>query len=198
MRAIDRRCLKRFLIVGVASSIAMMAPIAMAAGNASDQSLNQKVQSTRFDDWYYRCVDVNLPDGKVAAQCEVAQIAQVKHGDENINVLTLAISKSTGNKSTSSANGFILTALVPLNVVLPEGLGLASDGRNIAKIPYRNCNQAGCWAQLPLDQKTLARLQKGNAGEARLRMIDNQIVNLKFSLKGLTRALAELNTSQKI
>ncbi|MGN6450951.1 MAG: invasion associated locus B family protein [Brucella intermedia] len=157
-----------------------------------------KVQATRFDDWYYRCADVKVADGKSIAQCEVAQVAQVKQGEGTANVLTLAIAKTApeaGKKA--SDNDLLLTALVPLNVVLPVGLGLAVDGKDVVTIPYRNCNQAGCWAQQKLDGKMLTALQKGSAGEARLRLMNGQNINLKFSLKGLTKALAELQKPAK-
>jgi invasion protein IalB len=156
------------------------------------------VQSTRFDDWYYRCAEVKAADGKTVPQCEVAQIAQVKQGEENVNILTLAIAKAAPEAGKKpSGNELLLTALVPLNVVLPIGLGLAADSKDVVTIPYRNCNQAGCWAQQNLDQKMLTALQKGSAGEARLRLMNGQNINLKFSLKGLTKALAELQKPTK-
>ncbi len=156
------------------------------------------VQSIRFDDWYYRCAEVKAADGKTVPQCEVAQIAQVKQGEENVNVLTLAIAKAAPEAGKKpSGNELLLTALVPLNVVLPIGLGLAADSKDVVTIPYRNCNQAGCWAQQKLDQKMLTALQKGSAGEARLRLMNGQNINLKFSLKGLTKALAELQKPTK-
>ncbi|MBE0560734.1 invasion associated locus B family protein [Brucella anthropi] len=156
------------------------------------------VQSTRFDDWYYRCTDVKVSDGKSVAQCEVAQIAQVKQGDQDVNVLTLAIAKTAPEAGKKpSDNDLLLTVLVPLNVVLPIGLGLAADGKDVVTIPYRNCNQSGCWAQQKLDGKMLTALQKGSAGEARLRLMNGQNINLKFSLKGLTKALAELQKPSK-
>ncbi len=156
------------------------------------------VQSTRFDDWFYRCVDVKASDGKSVAQCEVAQIAQVKQGEGTANVLTLAIAKTAPEAGKKpSNNDLLLTGLVPLNVVLPIGLGLAADGKDVVTIPYRNCNQAGCWAQQKLDGKMLTALQKGSAGEARLRLMNGQNINLKFSLKGLTKALAELQKPAK-
>ncbi|WP_273726744.1 invasion associated locus B family protein [Brucella gallinifaecis] len=156
------------------------------------------VQSKRFDDWYYRCAEVKAADGKALSQCEVAQIAQVKQGEENVNVLTLAIAKTAPEAGKKpSGNELLLTALVPLNVVLPIGLGLAADGKDVVTIPYRNCNQAGCWAQQKLDQKMLAALQKASAGEARLRLMNGQNINLKFSLKGLTKALKELQKPTK-
>lgn len=156
------------------------------------------VQSTRFDDWYYRCAEVKAADGKTVSQCEVAQIAQVKQGEENVNVLTLAIAKAAPEAGKKpSGNELLLTALVPLNVVLPIGLGLAADGKDVVTIPYRNCNQAGCWAQQKLDPKMLGALQKGTSGEARLRLMNGQNIKLKFSLKGLTKALAELQKPTK-
>lgn len=156
------------------------------------------VQSTRFDDWYYRCAEIKAADGKALSQCEVAQIAQVKQGEENVNVLTLAIAKTAPEAGKKpSDNELLLTALVPLNVVLPIGLGLAADGKDVVTIPYRNCNQAGCWAQQKLDQKILGALQKGTSGEARLRLMNGQNINLKFSLKGFTKALAELQKPTK-
>ncbi len=185
--------------------LSLLAPVALISGwtlaqvqDAATAPLGSAVQSARFDDWYYRCVDVMASDGKSVAQCEVAQIAQVKKGDENINVLTLAIAKTApGAGKKASGNELLLTALVPLNVVLPIGLGLAVDGKDVVTIPYRNCNKAGCWAQQKLDGKMLTSLQKGSAGEARLRLMNGQNINLKFSLRGLTKALAELQKPAK-
>lgn len=157
-----------------------------------------KIQTTRFDDWTYRCAEAKAADGKSIAQCEVAQIAQVKQGDQDVSVLTLAIAKTAPEAGKKpSNNDLLLTALVPLNVVLPVGLGLAADGKDVVTIPYRNCNQAGCWAQQKLDSKMLSALQKGSAGEARLRLMNGQNINLKFSLKGLSKALAELQKPAK-
>jgi invasion protein IalB len=182
-------------IVGIFASGVMMAQAEEAKGAVSE---TPAVQSIRFDDWYYRCAEVKAADDKSVAQCEVAQIAQVKQGEENVNVLTLAIAKTAPEAGKKpSDNDLLLTALVPLNVVLPIGLGLAGDGKDVVTIPYRNCNQAGCWAQQKLDQKILGALQKGTSGEARLRLMNGQNINLKFSLKGLTKALAELQKPTK-
>jgi len=181
-----------------ASGVFTIMTFGALAQTASAAPATPAVQSTRFDDWYYRCGELKASDGKSVAQCEVAQIAQVKQGGENVNVLTLAIANTapeTGKKP--SGNDLLLTALVPLNVVLPIGLGLAADGKDVVTVPYRNCNQAGCWAQQKLDGKMLSALQKGSAGEVRLRLMNGQNINLKFSLKGLTKALAELQKPAK-
>lgn len=182
-------------VIGIFAFGVMEAQAEEAKGAAPEAPA---VQSVRFDDWFYRCVDVTASDGKSVAQCEVAQIAQVKQGDQDVNVLTLAIAKTAPEAGKrASGDDLLLTALVPLNVILPIGLGLAADGKDVVTIPYRNCNQAGCWAQQKLDSKMLTALQKGSAGEARLRLMNGQNINLKFSLKGLTKALAELQKPAK-
>ena len=186
-----RYCAKGMVVLGTAAALLSGGPIVMRGPSAV--AAEPPIQSTRFDDWYYRCVDADTGDGKSVRQCEVAQIAQVKEGEKDANVLTLAIAKTApATGKTSSGTGLLLTALVPLNVVLPVGLGLAADGKDVVNIPYRNCNQAGCWAQQALSEDMLGALQKGSSGEARLRLMNGQNINLRFSLKGLTKALAEL------
>lgn len=169
-----------------------------SAPSEQAQVESPNIRSTRFDDWFHRCADIKAPNGAVFSNCEVAQVSQIKQGEESVNVLTLAIAKTTPETGKKASNNLLLTALVPLNVVLPIGLGLATEGKNVVTIPYRNCNQSGCWAQLKLDKKTLAALQKAESGEAHLRLMNGQDINLKFSLKGLSKALSELQKPSKV
>lgn len=153
------------------------------------------MKSTKFDDWYFRCVDVKVADDKTVPSCEVAQISQVKQNGQDVNVLTLAIARTapladgTGKQQKPD---LLLTALVPLNVFLPAGFGIATNDQPVLQIAYRNCNQAGCWAQVKLDAKMLTALQKAAEGTGSLSLMNGQNVNIKFSLKGLTAALNEL------
>lgn len=184
-------------------SAATFAQAQDGSGSPTEIEPTPAVQSTRFDDWHHRCVDVKVGNGTSVRQCEVVQVAQIRQGESNVDVLTLAIAKTAPANGSGTAGGqvggdLLLTVLVPLNVVLPPGLGLVADGRDLGVVPYRNCNQAGCWAQQKLDENMLAALRKGTAGEARLRLMNGQPINLRFSLKGLTRALAALQESSKI
>ncbi|MGR9250192.1 invasion associated locus B family protein [Rhizobium leguminosarum] len=153
--------------------------------------------SRKFDDWYYRCA------GSAGAEaCEVAQVAQVTKDGKPVNILTLAIAASPagsqGNgdkgKGEKSKPRLTLTALLPLNVFLPSGLSIKADGKPVAKLDYRNCNQAGCWAQLTLDPKTTTALKRGSTAEGLVRLTNGQDVNIRFSLKGLQPALDELQS----
>ncbi|EJN02511.1 invasion associated locus B family protein [Phyllobacterium sp. YR531] len=165
------------------------APIEASAPTAPD------IRTTKFDDWYYRCVDTKESDGKVVAACEVAQISQVKQNDQDVNVLTLAIAKTAPDpvvKGKEQKPELLLTVLVPLNVFLPVGFGITVSDKPVMQVAYRNCNQAGCWAQQKLDAKMLTALQKGAEATGSLRLLNGQNINIKFSLKGLSAALSEL------
>ncbi|MBY3378938.1 invasion associated locus B family protein [Rhizobium laguerreae] len=150
------------------------------------------IKSQKFDDWYYRCT------GAAGAEaCEVAQVAQVAKDGKSVNVLTLAISTAPANSQSKGKSRLMLTALLPLNVFLPSGLSIKADGKPVAKLDYRNCNEAGCWAQQALDTKTAAALKKGAAAEGLVRLMNGQDVNIRFSLKGLKPALDELQSTTK-
>lgn len=145
------------------------------------------IGTVRHGDWYFRCAG-SRDSG--ARQCEVAQIAQVASDGRNVNVLTLAIApvKPDGN----GAPPLLLTALAPLNVLLPEQLELSVDGRSLVTIVWRNCNEAGCWAQQRLTPAMLERLKRGRAGGATMVLMNGETVTIGFPLHGLTAALADL------
>lgn len=176
------------------------------AGNDPEQSENaptdqdqSQARVRKFDDWYYRCVDVKSEDGAATEACEVVQVITVKQADEDVGMLTLAIAKAPtvapSAKASQRPGDLMLTALVPLNIFLPAGLGIDADNKSVVDLVYRNCNQAGCWSQQKLDARMLAALQRGATGQGAMQLTDGQKVNVNFSLKGLKAALSELQKS---
>jgi invasion protein IalB len=186
---------------GSATSTASGAANAQTAAPSADaqQQPGPQAHVQKFDDWYYRCVDGKAADGSATTSCEVAQIATVKQGDQDVNVLTLAIAKATDAPSAASkkvakpaAVELVLTTLVPLNMYIPAGLNIDVADKPVVQLAYRNCNQAGCWAQQKLDSKMVAALSKASDGTGHVQMMNGQKVNIKFSLKGLSAALDAL------
>ncbi|MGG6895058.1 MULTISPECIES: invasion associated locus B family protein [Rhizobium] len=166
---------------------------------ASEQQPAPQARVQKFDDWYYRCIDGKAQDGSATASCEVAQIATVKQGDQDVNILTLAVAKTPVPASNPNQKGskqpaseLILTTLVPLNMYLPGGISIDASDKQVVQLAYRNCNQAGCWAQQKLDAKMIAALAKATDGTGHVQMMNGQKVNIKFSLKGLSAALDAL------
>ncbi|TAU45188.1 invasion associated locus B family protein (plasmid) [Rhizobium leguminosarum] len=206
--------MRKFLKIGMKRTLPTIAPVLIfiACANPAfsqspvpaDQGPEQvqapaqpapAMKSQKFDDWYYRCT------GSAGTEaCEVAQVAQVAKDGKPVNILTLAIAASPTGSQGKGEKGkgdkgkprLLLTALLPLNVYLPSGLSIKADGKPVAKLDYRNCNQSGCWAQLALDTKTATALKKGSTAEGLVWLMNGQDVNIRFSLKGLKPALDEL------
>ncbi|TCR78703.1 invasion associated locus B family protein [Rhizobium sp. BK376] len=173
-----------------------------SAPTASEQQPAPQARVQKFDDWYYRCIDGKAADGQTTTNCEVAQIATVKQGDQDVNILTLAIAKVPPASSGSSqkveklpASELVVTTLVPLNMYLPAGISIDAGDKPVVQLAYRNCNQAGCWAQQKLDARMVAALAKASDGTGHVQMMNGQRVNIKFSFKGLSGALDALEKS---
>ncbi len=169
---------------------------------------NQKNKSKtkKYNDWYYRCIEQKTDKKSPARQCEVLQVAQVKSPSknqnskdaaQNVSVLTLAFSKGLPDKK-SKKRSILLTVLTPLNIHLPSGFDLTVDKNKPIKNVYRNCNQAGCWVNAQLSNLDMKRLKQGKFGLGQMRLLNGQNVRIKFSLKGLGRALAALEKEEKI
>jgi invasion protein IalB len=166
----------------------LLTSAAVAAGE------EPRILSERHDDWFYRCAQPASGADSSQTRCEAVQIAQTKQGEETVTLLTLSLSEVTQDKKKST----VLTVLTPLNVFLPVGLELTIDKGKPATLQYRNCNNAGCWIQHLIDDKTLAALKSGESGFAKIRLINGQNLNIKFSLKGLKEALKALQDGKKL
>ncbi|MGL3609075.1 invasion associated locus B family protein [Rhizobium sp. G187] len=150
----------------------------------------------RFHDWQMRCVT----NDKSHQFCEIAQVAQVMREQGGVTVLTLALAPdltALQRRGEMASPSMILTMLVPLNVALPAGLSISADGKPITKLAYRNCNQSGCWVQTSLKPTMLSALKTGKTGGATLSLIDGQAIDIRFSLTGLTAALAALESQTR-
>ena len=171
-----------FAAAAVALGLGILLPAAASA--------EPRIQSERFDDWFYRCVtpEAGKDQPQPKTQCEVVQIAQTKQGQETVNLLTISVSETAQDKKKST----VITLLAPQNVFLPRGLELSIDQQTKVGLQYRNCNNAGCWLQHSLDAKTLEALKSGQAGFANIHLINGQNLNIKFSLKGFKEALKAL------
>ncbi|AYG62434.1 invasion associated locus B family protein [Rhizobium jaguaris] len=184
---------------GAAAPTSASAQQNSASTSADQQQPAPQARVQKFDDWYYRCVDGKAADGSATTSCEVAEIATVKQGEQDVNILTLAIAKAPASTPASPQKGskaaqsdLVLTTLVPLNMYLPAGLSIDAGDKPVVQLAYRNCNQAGCWSQQKLDAKMVAALSKAADGVGHVQMMNGQKVNIKFSLKGLAAALDAL------
>ncbi len=166
---------------------------------AQDQTAMQAPQNPvvgqRFEDWTLRCVQ---PEADAAAKtpkaaCELAQSVQVEQDGKRVEILNLAIARADDKAGKAR---WALVVLAPLDVHLPSDLGL---GIGIAKpvlTRYRNCNGMGCFALVPLDDAQLNRLKRAKEGAVFFRLLNQRAVKVVFSLKGFSKAFADLEAGK--
>ena len=93
------------------------------------------------------------PPGASAEQCALMQ--NVIAEDRPEVGLSVVVLKTADRKSK------ILRVLAPLGVLLPNGLGLNVDGKDIGRAYFVRCFSDGCYAEVVLEDELLKTLRSG-------------------------------------
>lgn len=132
-----------------------------------------------FADWTLRCLRrVGQP-----RQCEILQ--NVRSGGSTVAQIALG--------RVAPGEALRLTLVVPPSVSFDGAVRLAGEALPGAELSWRRCIPAGCFADLALDEPTLAAL-RGARVEVRFTFTDGagRVVALPFSPNGLGTALVAL------
>jgi invasion protein IalB len=123
-----------------------------------------------YDDWRVACPAASRKNHT----CEIARTVIDGKSRAQLAALTLA--------------GSALVVTVPYDVRIAQGIGLALGDDKPRIYPYATCNEAGCLAQLPVDDALRAAMRR--EPQARLIFVDmnQQAVEVSFALRGFRRA----------
>lgn len=136
---------------------------------------------TTYQDWKLTCP--SIVGG--APTCNMTQdIVQAQTGRV---VVRLAYGQA------AAAGNFVV--VVPLDVLLPAGLGLGvgENGAAPVQVPYQTCDQQGCMAFVPMTPELTAALASNEGGRIIFAGLDEKALTVNFSLKGYNDALDALN-----
>src|SRR5580765_2250754 len=89
----------------------------------------------------------DTPAGATSEQCVMMQ--NVVAEDRPEMGLSVVVLRTADNKAE------ILRVLAPLGVLLPNGLGLNVDGKDIGRAYFVRCFQDGCYAEVILEKPLL-------------------------------------------
>lgn len=118
--------------------------------NVKTDALAQGKVKSSHGAWSMVC---DVPPGASSEQCALMQ--NVVAEDRNEVGLSVVVLKTADQKAK------ILRILAPLGVLLPNGLGLNVDGKNIGRAYFVRCFQDGCYAEVILEKALLTTLQNG-------------------------------------
>ncbi|WP_084632666.1 invasion associated locus B family protein [Pleomorphomonas oryzae] len=174
----------------------------LAVPTAGGAQTNGGDTATKANVWSLHCVNVATPAGSDDSQpsstrvaCEASQTVSARQGDQDVEILKLAIS-SVGEEGGKSLWG--LVTLLPLDVLLTSDFGLGADKVQPGLHRYRNCNHLGCFAVVPLTNKLVAGLSRSKQGMAYFRLTNGRVVKVVFPLEGFAEAFKKLSSGKDL
>jgi invasion protein IalB len=141
--------MRRSILVSAAVTAALLFG---APGAANAQSAASGTVKSTHGAWSILC---DTPAGAKSEQCALMQ--NVVAEDRPEVGLSVVVIKTADNKAK------ILRVLAPLGVLLPNGLGLNIDGKDMGRAYFVRCFQDGCYAEVILEETMVKALSAGKA-----------------------------------
>jgi len=116
------------------------------------------------------------PAGASAEQCALMQ--NVIAEDRPELGLSVVILKTADRKAK------ILRVLAPLGVLLPNGLGLNVDGKDIGRAYFVRCFSDGCYAEVVLEDELLKTFRSGATATFIVFQSPEEGIGIPVDLKG--------------
>lgn len=127
-----------------------------------------------YGDWQIRC---DTPAGAQSEQC--ALIQSVVAEDRSNAGLTVIILKTADQKSK------LMRVVAPLGVLLPSGLGLKLDDKDVGRAGFVRCLPNGCVAEIVMDDALLGQLKTAKTATFIIFETPEEGIGFPLSLKGL-------------
>jgi invasion protein IalB len=141
---------------------------------------NAKLRATHGA-WSTFC---DVPPGASSEQCAMMQ--NVVAEDQPQAGLSVIVLRAADNKQ------LILRVLAPLGVILPNGLGLYVDGKDIGKIYFMLCFTGGCYADAVLEKSLLDTLSHGKTATFTIFDTPEAGIGIPVDLTGFAEGVADL------
>jgi invasion protein IalB len=87
----------------------------------------------------------------------------------------------------------VLRVFAPLGVLLPPGLGLKIDNKDVGNAPFLRCHTFACYAQVVVEEPLIAQLKTGKQAVFIIFQTEEAGIGIPISLNGFDKALAALN-----
>ena len=136
----------------------------------------------QFGGWVLEC---RTPAGAKNEMCGLTQIVMdEKNTDKNLSVLFQRY--STGSQ--------ILRVVVPQSVLLPKGVRLMIDEKDVTVVPFQRCpsGTGGCFADFIVEGALLEQLKKGKTALFIVYRTVEEGIGLPITLSGFAEGYAAL------
>jgi invasion protein IalB len=141
----------------------------------------QGVVKAQYGDWQMSC---DTPPGASFEQCAIIQNVTAED-QPNVGLSVIVL-------KTADQQARLLRVLAPLGVLLPNGLGLNIDGKDIGRVAFVRCLPNGCVAEVVLDDELIKTLSEGSNAIFVVFKTPEEGVGIPVSLKGFGDGFAQL------
>jgi len=141
---------RKLVRVAVLLGVGFALEAAPAMAQQQQQAQQPGIVKSNHGAWSIVC---DKPAGSSVEQCALMQ--NVIADDRPEVGLSVVILKTADRKAK------ILRVLAPLGVLLPNGLGLNIDGKDIGRAYFVRCFSDGCYAEVVLEDALLKTLRAG-------------------------------------
>ena len=154
---------------GLTAAAALLATLTAGCGEAAAQGVVRQV----YGDWQIRC---ETPPGAQGEQCALMQSVTA---EDRPNVgLTVIVLKTADQKAR------VMRVVAPLGVMLPSGLGLKIDDKDVGRAGFVKCLPNGCIAEVVMDDKLIDQLRNGHTSTFIIFQSPEEGIGFPMSLKG--------------
>jgi len=144
-------------------------------------ALAQGVVRSQHGDWQMSC---DTPPGASSEQCAIIQnITAENQPNVGLSVIVL---------KTADQQARLLRVLVPLGVLLPNGLGLNIDGQDMGRVAFVRCLPNGCIAEVIMDDALIDVLSNGQSAIFVVFKTPEEGIGIPVSLNGFAEGFAAL------
>ncbi|WP_181705915.1 invasion associated locus B family protein [Chthonobacter rhizosphaerae] len=147
--------------------------LAAAAAASPNRALAQGVVKSSHGDWQIRC---DQPPGAREEQCALIQNVTAEDRD-NVGLSVIVL-------KTADKQARILRVLAPLGVLIPSGLGLRIDDKDIGRAGFVRCLANGCFAEVILEPDLIRQLETGKTATFIIFQTPEEGIGIPISLAG--------------
>ena len=166
-------------------SLSLLAAAVLSVTLATGAGAQQGDVRSTHGAWSVIC---EKPAGANSEQCALMQ--NVVAEDRPEVGLSVVVLRTADNRAE------ILRVLAPLGVLLPNGLGLNVDGKDIGRAYFVRCFQDGCYAEVILEQPLLDTLRNGEAATFIVFQTPEEGIGIPVDLAGFSEGFAALPGAQ--
>lgn len=159
------------------------------------ESLAQGQLKSSYGEWQHRC------DTQSANQIEQCILIQNVQDEASINLAVVVLkvddpeATAQVRKQDSKAPAIrrlVLRVIVPLGILLPRGLGLKVDEKDVGTTGFVRCLESGCVAEVDMDATLQDLFRKGKTALFAIYLTPDDGRGLPVKLEGFDQGVAKL------